>query len=136
MLSFRCRPKKSRIRPWEVVTQASVRPVPMFYDDEDLDIVASSDADTVGTYVFEVRHVEQPTSLQNAVVFARQQLLQEVAKKGYNILLVESWSLTLHRRGKQHRIEVQYTGRPARVSGKPPRARPPPYMGVLQSHLY
>ncbi|RDB28516.1 hypothetical protein Hypma_015282 [Hypsizygus marmoreus] len=119
--------------PWEVVDSRSVEPVPMYYEDEDLDIAVVGEADTRGTYVFEVNPAKKPLELRDAVVFARQQLLQEVIKKGYNVLLLESWHLTVYRRGKQHRVEVQYGGRPARALGKLPNRRPPPFMAVLQA---
>jgi len=120
--------------PWEVVDSHAVEPVPMYYDDEDLDIVSVGDADTCGTYVFDVKRVGNP-DLRHAVVFARQQLLDEVSKKGYNVLLLESWKLTVLRRGKQNRIQVEYNGRPATAIGKIPAPRQPPFMQVLETCL-
>ncbi|KAG5639325.1 hypothetical protein H0H81_004528 [Sphagnurus paluster] len=119
--------------PWEVVDNKSVNAIPMYYEDEDLDIAVVGEADTRGTYVFQVTSGKEAPSLRNAVEFARQQLLQEIIKKGYNILLLESWQLTVFRRGKEHRIEVQYCGRPARALGKLPARRPPPFMAVLEN---
>ncbi|GLB36372.1 hypothetical protein LshimejAT787_0306600 [Lyophyllum shimeji] len=119
--------------PWEVVDSRAVDPVPMYYEDEDLDIAVVGETDTRGTYVFEVKPGRTPPDLRRAVEFARQQLLHEVIKNGYNILLLESWQLTVYRRGKDHRIEVQYNGRPARALGKLPGRRPPPFMGVLEA---
>jgi len=55
----------------------------------DMDVETMSDTDTRGTYVFEVKHKASHAALQNAIVFAQQQLLKEVAKRGYNILLTE-----------------------------------------------
>jgi hypothetical protein len=48
-----------------------------------------SEGDTCGTYVFHVDQLKNVADLRNAVVFARQQLLQEVGKKGFNVLLSE-----------------------------------------------
>jgi hypothetical protein len=94
----------------------------------DLDIAVIGETDTQGTYVFEVNHPNVDL-LRRVVVFARRQLMQEITKKGYNILVVEgfvnqaiflilpwvtvvtSWRLTTYRRGKQCRVEVQYRGR-------------------------
>jgi len=104
----------------------------MYYDDEDLNIVSVGEADTVGTYVFELKHLQTTIEFRNVLLFARQQLLQVILQKGYNVLLLESWSLTLYRKGKQHRVEVRYGGRPARVLGKMPALRPPPFMAVLE----
>jgi len=104
----------------------------MYYDDEDLYIVSVGEADTVGTYVFELKQLQTTVQFRNAVLFARQQLLQVILQKGFNVLLLESWSLTLFRNGKRHRVEVRYSGRPARALGKIPALRPPPFMAVLE----
>lgn len=95
----------------------------------ELDVLSVGDADTCRTYVFDVKRLIGKSELRDAVVFARQQLLQEVTKKGYNVLLLErcvlvaapvalrisslfySWKLTVLRRGKQNRIQVEYNGR-------------------------
>ncbi|KAF9014927.1 hypothetical protein BDQ17DRAFT_1340196 [Cyathus striatus] len=114
---------------WEVVDNRSVDPFPY------LDIMTVNEVDTRGTYVFEAKHPRQYSDLSNAVVFARQQLMKEVIKKGFNILMIESWSVTVYRREKVHRIEVQYSGRAARALGKIPVQRPPPFIGVLRSGL-
>ncbi|KAJ7102163.1 hypothetical protein B0H15DRAFT_768417 [Mycena belliarum] len=112
--------------PWEVVDSKAIEP---------LDIVSVGEADTCGTYVFHVEQLRNAESLRDAVVFARQQLLREVGKRGFNVLLSESWSLTIYRRGKRHRVEVGYNGRPAHVLGDLPPLRPPPFMQVLQDSL-
>lgn len=93
----------------------------------ELDIVAVS-ADTSRTYVFDVKHLNQ-TALRNALLFSQKQLLHELAKRDLNILMLErydnrsvfsdpfvdqamsSWHLTIFRRGKSHRVEVQYFGK-------------------------
>ncbi|KAJ7431789.1 hypothetical protein B0H11DRAFT_1870975 [Mycena galericulata] len=122
--------------PWEVVDSKAIEPVSNYYDEnKDLDIVSVGEADTCGTYVFHVEQLKNVSDLRNAVVFARQQLLQTVAKRGFNVLLSESWNLTVYRRGKRHRIQVEYSGRPARVVGEIPTLRPPPFMQVLQDFL-
>jgi len=105
LFSIRTRRKET---PWEVVDSKAVEPVPMYYDDEgtlsartfsillillsaylDLDIVRVGDTDKCGTYVFEVKHFPKDGQLRNAVFFAREQLLQEAAKKDFNVLLLE-----------------------------------------------
>ena len=43
----------------------------------------------------------------------------------------DSWTLTRLRQGKRNRVEVDYIGRPAYVSGKVPAYRPP-FLAVLQ----
>ena len=94
---------------------------------------------------------------RKALIFARQQLLEEMAKKDCNVLLCEgyvnhfrrvvddhnltssiciimsySWHLTVLRRGKQYRIEVQYKGRGALARGKPTMThRQPPFIELL-----
>lgn len=90
--------------------------------------------DTRGTYVFDVRSRSghHGYQLHRAVSFAQQQVLREVEKQGFNILLIEGyvislmppsmpsanricsifrWRLTLLRRGKHTRVEVQYSAR-------------------------
>jgi len=124
--------------PWEVVDSKAIEPVAtgMYYeDDKGLDMVSVSEVDTCGTYVFHLDRLKNAADLRNAVVFARQQLLQEVAKKGFNVLLSESWDLTIFRRGKRHRVQVNYNGRPACIVGDLPPLRPPPFMQVLQDPL-
>jgi hypothetical protein len=59
------------------------------YCDLDLDITAVGEADVRGTYVFDVNHMKRRINPQDAVVFARKQLLSEISKKGYNVLLLE-----------------------------------------------
>lgn len=55
----------------------------------DLDIVRVGDADTCGTYVFEVKHLPRDSQFREAVFFARQHLLEEATKYNYNVLLLE-----------------------------------------------
>ncbi|KAF8649751.1 hypothetical protein AX16_005521 [Volvariella volvacea WC 439] len=99
--------------PWEIVDSKGIEPVPTHYDDEeeDLDITAISESDAHGTYLFEARDVKQKVDVGRAVGFARQELLKQLASKGFNAFLTESWNVTHLRRGKQHRVEVQYSGR-------------------------
>ncbi|KIM48437.1 hypothetical protein M413DRAFT_440169 [Hebeloma cylindrosporum] len=119
--------------PWEVVDSRSVDPVPMYYEDEDLDLVSVKDTNVRRTYVLELkRDARQQNDLRNAVVFAREQLLKEITKSGYNALLLESWRVTLLRKAKLHRVEVEYSGRPALAQNKAKR-RHPPFMAVLQT---
>ncbi|KIK02303.1 hypothetical protein K443DRAFT_131892 [Laccaria amethystina LaAM-08-1] len=119
--------------PWEVVDSKSVDPIPTYYEDEDLDVVAMGERDIHGTFTFNVAYAERSKDLRNSVMFARQQLLLEATKNGYNILLMESWQMTILRRGKHHRVEVKYAGRPARALGKVSARRRPPFMDILHS---
>ncbi|TFK41403.1 hypothetical protein BDQ12DRAFT_679408 [Crucibulum laeve] len=119
--------------PWEVVESKAVDPVPMYYDDEELDIVAVGEDDIRKSLVFDIKHVPRTNDVRNAVVFARDQLMQGVVKAGYSTLLLESWRVTTHRQHKRYRIEVEYSGRPVRALGKLPSRRPPPFMAILQS---
>lgn len=120
----------------------------------DIDILRLSSTETRGKYVFDLHgtfKVNKRASKKSkpraqmvreeqakcdagrkALIFARQQLLDEVAKKDYNVLLLEGWSLTILRKGKHCRIEVQYNGRGALAGGKPNLAqRPPPFLELL-----
>ncbi|KAH7883901.1 hypothetical protein F5I97DRAFT_1813753 [Phlebopus sp. FC_14] len=146
--------------PWEVVECETVEPVLMFDDDDELEIVRIREADACRKYIFDFeKHAPNGTQCASAVLFARQQLLQEIAKKNYNILLLErsvfsclftspsnrslspsaisSWTFTLLRQRQRHRIEIVYTGRPGYVSGKLPPLRPPPFLAVLEGrHMF
>ena len=55
----------------------------------ELDILRVGDADTCGTYVFDVKHFPKDLQFRNAVFFARQRLIEEIEKNGFNILLLE-----------------------------------------------
>ncbi|KAJ7042479.1 hypothetical protein C8F04DRAFT_1207973 [Mycena alexandri] len=119
--------------PWEVVGSKAIEPVHMYYDeDKELDITSMGEANTCGTYVFHVQQLKKVEELRNTVVFAKQQLLKEIGKKGFNVLLSESWDVTIYRRGKRHRVQVNYSGRPAHIVGDLPTLRPPPFIQVLQ----
>lgn len=59
----------------------------------DLEIVAIKETSITRTYLLDVKHdAQQSTDLRNAVIFAREQLLQEAKKSGYNILWLERYS--------------------------------------------
>lgn len=134
MLGIRFRRKEL---PWEVVDNKFVDPVPMYLVDEDMDVVSVSPQEMRGHYFFDLSGKNKDAGyrgsqdLTRAVSFARQELMREAAKKGYNVLLIESWQLTILRRAKSHRIEVRYSGRPARCVGNLPSSRNPPCMGIL-----
>ncbi|KAF5311789.1 hypothetical protein D9619_003324 [Psilocybe cf. subviscida] len=121
--------------PWEVVDSRSVDPVSMYYDNdnEDFELVSVKDTKVRRKYVLEVkRDMVGRSELPKALVFARGQLLQEVNKNGYNILLNESWRVTLLRKAKLHRVEIEYSGRPALVLNEP-LVQHPPFLAVLAS---
>ncbi|KAJ3870151.1 hypothetical protein EV359DRAFT_76145 [Lentinula novae-zelandiae] len=85
---FKLRRKES---PWEVAERKLVDPV-LMYEEEELDLDIVNQSDICGTYVFDVKkHDQSEADLRNAVVIARQQLLQEIATKGLNVLLTERW---------------------------------------------
>ncbi|KAL4069382.1 hypothetical protein J3A83DRAFT_3544800 [Scleroderma citrinum] len=126
--------------PWEVVGCKTIVPVFMFDSEEDdeLEFVYAQEVDTCRRYIFEfTNHTPSGIHCANAVLFARQQLLQQVAKEGFNVLLLEGWSLTLLRQGRRHRIQVDYSGRPGCVAGKLPPLRPPPFIALLEGqHIF
>jgi len=132
---------RRRDAPWEVVDHKTVQSVPTFFDDEDIDIVRLSGAETRGTYVFDLRddafnagpEADPEQRRHRALIFARQQLLAAVAKQNYNVLLFEGWNLTVLRKGKRWRLEVQYTGRGAHALGKL-EPRLPPFMELLEGY--
>jgi len=96
---------------WEVVEYKVVEPVPVCDEDDegeqtdgtisslhlfdvtdfgtiypDLDILIVAEEDMTRSFIFDFAKTTQAT---NAVVFARQLLLQEIAKHHYNMLLTE-----------------------------------------------
>ncbi|KAF9788456.1 hypothetical protein BJ322DRAFT_1106447 [Thelephora terrestris] len=126
------RRRREPVASWEVVDYKIVEPVPVCdEDDQDLDISTVAEEDMTRSFVFDFTKETQAT---NAVVFARQLLFQEIAKRHYNMLLTEGWEIVLSRKGKDYRAEVRYTGRPAYAEGKPhQQQRSPPFVGMLQS---
>ncbi|TFK23123.1 hypothetical protein FA15DRAFT_594843 [Coprinopsis marcescibilis] len=124
--------------PWEVVDNKFVDPVPTYHGSSALDIADISQTDIKGTYIFDLnqkdgRGYRGTHDLLRAVDFSRQQLLSEAEKKGFNVLLIESWQLTIFRRAKQHRIEVRYNGRPALCVGTVPSRTHAPHIGILHA---
>ncbi|ESK98436.1 hypothetical protein Moror_186 [Moniliophthora roreri MCA 2997] len=132
---FKLRPKDT---PWEVVGMRSVEPVSVYHEEELEDIAKVSQRDISRTYVFDVRRSQIHKVTKEAMEFARKQLLQEVSKQGYNVLVLEGWKLTIYRREKLHRIEVQYHGRPAQAIGELPQGsdRPPFMEQVLRDYCH
>jgi len=102
--------------PWEVINYRVVEPVSVCEEDEeDLDISRVAEEDMSRTFVFDIT---EKGHFRNAIVFARQLLIQDMIRANYNMLLTEGWESTLLRRGKQYRMEVRYSGRPAHVVNK------------------
>jgi hypothetical protein len=63
-----------------------IEPLPI----PELDIQRVRDTATCGTYIFDLgKHSPQGSDYCRAVLFARQQLFQEIAKNGYNVLVLE-----------------------------------------------
>ncbi|KAI0296596.1 hypothetical protein BC826DRAFT_1091011 [Russula brevipes] len=119
---------KRHEKPWEVVDSKSVEPVPLFDEDDDIDIIYVHETRVVRTFVFDVRKDED---LENSLLFAQQQFLEQVQRRGYNALWSEGWQMTLLRKAKRHRVEVKYIGQPACLTGKPVQPHQPPFLAVL-----
>jgi hypothetical protein len=97
--------------------------------------------------------VRKEHDLENSLVFAQQQFIEEVQRKGYNAFWSEGcvehvlalpllsahslvsrllrWQLTLLRKAKRHRVEVKYIGQPASLTGKSVQPQKPPFLPVL-----
>ncbi|KAI0735398.1 hypothetical protein C8Q76DRAFT_712119 [Earliella scabrosa] len=125
---------RRKMDAWEVVEQKTVEPVATFTADErdNLDITDVYDATMCGVYLFEMKKL---SNLRDAVIFARQRLLQDASAKGYNIFLTEGWKVTHLRKGKQQRAEVRYWGRPAFTTVKPSQPRMPPFLAMLDDRV-
>ncbi|KAH9996566.1 hypothetical protein BJV77DRAFT_154024 [Russula vinacea] len=108
---------KRQEKPWEVVDSKAVEPVSLFDEDdsEDIDIIYVHETRVVRTFVFDVR---KDKDVENSVLFAQQQFIEEVQRKGYNAFWTEGWQLTLLRKAKRHRVEVKYIGQPACLMAK------------------
>ncbi|KAG9026009.1 hypothetical protein FS837_004755 [Tulasnella sp. UAMH 9824] len=87
----------------------------------------------------DVRPTElSPQTVRDAIVFARNELLGsiELRKLGANVFFFEGWSVTKFRKGSsdQYRLQVCYTGRPAKAiflsEGAPPTF--PPFLDVTE----
>ncbi|KAG8763815.1 hypothetical protein FRC11_011886 [Ceratobasidium sp. 423] len=86
---------------WEVVDHKEVKPTPVYYDQEDLQILKIHDSDIAGQYEFEMR---SDFRCRQALEAARLELLHQIKKDQCNVLLVEGWKLTKLRRGREMRI--------------------------------
>ncbi|KAH0838590.1 hypothetical protein J3R83DRAFT_6911 [Lanmaoa asiatica] len=98
--------RRKHDQPWEVVGCETVEPVLMFDEtggshpaisrspsnrlSPEIDIERIGEYDTCRKYIFDFKkHVPDGGQCANALLFSQQQLLQEVAKKHYNVLLLE-----------------------------------------------
>lgn len=103
MTIFRLLSKSKKEVPWEVVGSTVVEPVPMHEDEDgaylecsvivhcsdhppDLDISHIANEDMIRTYSFDITKSKH---FRNAIVFARQMMLQDLARTSYNMLLTE-----------------------------------------------
>lgn len=87
------------------------------------------------TYKF-IHDLQNADEVRKAVQYARARLIQDAIRLDYNVLLSEGWHCTLLRKGRRHRVEVVYSGRPARALGKVFHLSQPPFMGVLDHCEY
>ncbi|KAK7694430.1 hypothetical protein QCA50_001616 [Cerrena zonata] len=115
--------------PWEVVGTKYVDPVPMYDEDEVLDVVRVSRTDTSIKFMHDIYEM---SDIRRAIQTARLLLLQRIQQDRYNTLLSEGWQITVLRKGNKHRVEVTYTGRAAYISAKPKSRSAPPFLDVLE----
>lgn len=83
-----------QICPFLRHTPITVRCTPLLTDVlvsyTDIDILRLSETETRGKYIFDVQLDGEPNwRLHKALIFARQQLLDEIAKRDCNVLLLE-----------------------------------------------
>jgi len=116
--------------PWEVVESKRIEPVAMYDADDDLDLIWVGESELSRTITYNLKGCHH---LLHAVNHARSRVLQDAARRGYNVLLCEGWQLTLLRKGNRYRVEVCYVGRPAAVVGKVPELPPPPFVSLLDT---
>ncbi|KAF8624857.1 hypothetical protein AX15_005736 [Amanita polypyramis BW_CC] len=89
---FKCPRRRRKETPWEVVRSYMVDPVPTFNAEGELDIKFTSNTVIGRTYMIDVRTWKGGEDVFNALTFARQQFIQEILRKGYNVLLYERWA--------------------------------------------
>lgn len=85
MKTTKVSPKRERLPPpnaWSVTDHH----IPLKFVRLDLDISIVAEEDMTSSFVF---NFTKATQASNAVVFARQLLFQEIAKRHYNMLLTE-----------------------------------------------
>jgi hypothetical protein len=77
--------------------------------------------------------VYKKSDLKRALIFARHELMKQVAQSGKNALVLEGWTVTVLRQGSVYRIQIEYTGRPAIVSYPEDMtpSRVPPFLEVV-----
>ncbi|KAI0343902.1 hypothetical protein BDW22DRAFT_1103518 [Trametopsis cervina] len=114
--------------PWEVVDCGDITPVPMWDEEDGIEVLRLLENDISFEFKHELRRI---VDLRKAVLFARQQLMQDASGLGFNILLMEGWQYTLLRKGNRYRLDVVYRGRPAYAAGKITPQPPPPFLDVL-----
>jgi len=124
LCTLKTAPRKQRA--WDIVDIKEASPTPVYYE-HDLEVMRMSPQSITGQYVFDMRTEYQ---CRKALHAARIQLLHEIKKDRYNVLLGEGWKLTQMRKGNLLRIAVVYSGRPAVASGEVHR-RVPPFMELL-----
>ncbi|EKM60884.1 uncharacterized protein PHACADRAFT_168224 [Phanerochaete carnosa HHB-10118-sp] len=124
---------RRREAAWEVVDCRDISPIPMWDEDEDLEIAYTHPTNISYRFVYDLQTVED---LRKAVQVARCQLYRDAVRLKCNILLSEGWRCTLMRQGSRHRVEVVYSGRPARAlgMGKVTCLSQPPFIGMLDNY--
>ncbi|GJJ08817.1 hypothetical protein Clacol_003036 [Clathrus columnatus] len=121
---------------WEVVEHIDIAPivtVPYLNDEffEKDALLRIARQDTSRTYVFYINPKDNQRELtQQAVIFARRQLLADARRYGFNSFIREGWEVTLFRNNNRWRIEVCYTGRPAFMARKY-QSNTPPFLEML-----
>ncbi|KAG8763813.1 hypothetical protein FRC11_011884 [Ceratobasidium sp. 423] len=126
LCTLKTSPRKQRA--WDVVHVSEASPMPIYYEAHDIDIIRVSPQSITGQYTFDMRNKYQ---CRKALQAARIQLLHEIKKDRYNVLLGEGWKLTQLRKGPLLRIVVVYSGRPAVALGDVLR-RTPPFAELLE----
>lgn len=120
LCAMKTAPRKQRA--WDIVDIKEASPTPVYYEHDDMEIIRVSPQHITGQYTFDMRSEYQ---CRRALHAARIQLLHEIKKDRYNVLLGEGWRLTQLRKGPLLRIVVVYSGRPAVASGDVHDRRPP-----------
>ncbi|KAJ1311243.1 hypothetical protein OPQ81_009742 [Rhizoctonia solani] len=127
LCTLKTAPRKQRA--WDVVRVSEASPMPIYYDGDDINIIRVSPQSITGQYTFDMRNKYQCLKVLQA---ARIQLLHEIKKDRYNVLLGEGWRLTQLRKGSLLRIIVVYSGRPAVALGDI-ICRTPPFAELLDN---
>lgn len=108
------RRRKPLAAQWEVDKCHHIRTVPTGYYSSNDEILRVPKRDFTITYSFDISSPTMKNEIRiDALSFTRAQLLKELSRREYDVLLSEGWTIVTLRKGECYRLTVQYRGRAA-----------------------